>query len=210
MRHLPSQSYSPRLCIYIALGILGLTSILQLMIFLFRNGLFAGRGSPRAIVSYRQGEETEQDPNGMSGAVIKIQITLPRSVKVEAGQYINLWMPAVSLWSWAQAHPFTITSWSRGKQDSLDLFVQPRQGFSANLFWHILPIKESSVSFLALFTGPHGISKRVNNYESVLVVAYGFGITAAIPYMRQMIYGYNTCTSRIRRLHLVWQVNSMG
>lgn len=25
-----------------------------------------------------------------------------------------------------------------------------------------------------------------------------------------MIYGYNTCTSQVRRLHLVWQVGSIG
>lgn len=180
------------------------------MTFLYRNGLFAGRGSPRAIVSYSQGEKARENSDDMSGSVIKMQIIIPRSVKVEAGQYINLWMPTVSLWSWAQTHPFTVTSWSRGKQDSLDLFVQPRRGHSLNLLRHVRMVTEGSVSFLALFTGPHGISERVGGYESALVVASGFGIAAVIPYIRQMIYGYNTCTSQIRRIHLVWQVESMG
>lgn len=209
LRHLPRESQSPRLCIYVALGIFGLTSLLQSMTFLYRNGLFAGRGSPRAIVSYSQGEKARENSDDMSGSVIKMQIIIPRSVKVEAGQYINLWMPTVSLWSWAQTHPFTVTSWSRGKQDSLDLFVQPRRGHSLNLLRHVRMVTEGSVSFLALFTGPHGISERVGGYESALVVASGFGIAAVIPYIRQMIYGYNTCTSQIRRIHLVWQVESM-
>lgn len=176
---------------------------------LYRNGLFSGRGPPRAIVSYHQGEKAE-DYDNIRGGIIKIRIILPRSVKVKAGQYINLWMPTVSLWSWTQTHPFTITSWSREKQDSLDLFVQPRQGFSADLLRYVRPITEGSVSFLALFTGPHGHYEPVSGYESALVVASGFGIATAIPYMRQMIYGYNTCTSQIRRLHLVWQVETMG
>ncbi|KAL4891325.1 putative cell surface metalloreductase [Aspergillus ambiguus] len=171
LRHLPKESRFPHLCIYIALGTLGLTSLLH---------------------------------------VVKMRLTLPRPVKVEAGQYINLWMPSVSLWSWAQTHPFTVTSWSRGRQDTLDLLVQPRRGFSADILRRIKPLSEGSLSFLSFFTGPHGVSERVDNYESILVVASGFGIAAVVPYIRQMIYGYNTCTSQIRRIHLVWQVDSIG
>ncbi|KAJ5487862.1 hypothetical protein N7530_002162 [Penicillium desertorum] len=109
---------------------------------------------------------------------------------------------------WAQTHPFTITSWSRGKQDALKLLKQPRNGFSANLVRYGSLTTESSISFLTLFTGPHGLTKDIGPYENALLIASGLGITTSIPYLR--IYGYNTCSSHIRRLHFVWQVESIS
>ncbi|RMJ21260.1 FAD-binding domain-containing protein, partial [Aspergillus sp. HF37] len=208
-RHLPSGADSPRLYIYIGLGIFGLTSSMQFLTFLYQNGLFAGRGSPRAIVSCDRHEKSSSDTDDGTGIVIKVSLIVPRPVKVKAGQYINLWMPSVSLWSWVQTHPFMVTSWSRGKQDALDLLVQPHSGMTAGLLRQARAIPGSSVSFLAFFTGPHGISADVSHYENALVVASGFGIAAVIPYVKKMIHGYNTCTSQIRRLHLVWQVESI-
>jgi hypothetical protein len=88
--------------------------------------------------------------------------------------------------------------------------VKPRSGLTADLLRHADVAAGSSVSFLALFTGPHGVSEEVSHYESVLVLASGSGIATAIPYLKKMIYGYNTCTSQVRRLHLVWQVELVG
>ena len=53
-QHLPKDHHLPRLCLYIALGIFGLTSSLQFMTILYRNVLFAGCGCPRAIVCLSQ------------------------------------------------------------------------------------------------------------------------------------------------------------
>ncbi|KAH8435397.1 ferric reductase family protein [Aspergillus melleus] len=208
-RHLPHNSQFAKVCVYIALGALALTSSVQLMVFLYRNGLFAARGCPRAIV-HSYGGEVEDDSKEIKDGVVKMCITLPRPIRVEPGQYINLWMPTVSLCSWAQTHPFTVVSWSPDPQGTLDLLVKPSGGFSADIFRHLKPFQkqETSVVFMSFFTGPHGISKKVNGYESVVVVASGFGIAAVVPYIRHMIHGYNTCTSQVRRIHLVWQVES--
>lgn len=183
-----------------------LTLFSQLITLFYRNGLFAGRDTPKAIVSFSTSESTEK------ATVVKathIRVLLPRPVKVEAGQYINLWMPSVSLWSWMQTHPFTVTSWSRDAQDTVELLVQPRRGLTANLARYASAAAGSSVSFLSLFTGLHGVSEEVSHYESILVFASGFGIAVAIPYLKKMIYSYNTCTSQVRWLHLVWEVESV-
>lgn len=92
----------------------------------------------------------------------------------------------------------------------MELLVQPRRGLSADLLRHASIAAENSVSFLTLFTGPHGTSEDVNQYESALLITSGFGVATAIPYLKKMIYGYNTSTQQIRRLHLVWQVQSIG
>ncbi|KAL4756094.1 NADPH oxidase family protein [Aspergillus foveolatus] len=210
-----SRNQSMRIYVLIALGTFIVNLTLQLITVLYRNGLFTGRGAPRAIVSFSVREArmaaTGHEPK-KEGADVKaahIRLILPRPVQVEAGQYINLWMPSVSLWSWMQTHPFTVISWSKCTQDTMELLVQPRHGLTADLLRYAPVAVESSVSFLALFTGPHGTSEDVSQYESIIVIASGYGIATAIPYLKKLIYGYNTCTSQVRRLHLVWQVESI-
>ncbi|CEO59625.1 hypothetical protein PMG11_04294 [Penicillium brasilianum] len=205
-QHLSAHNGSPKLYVYIALGILGLTTCLELATLFYRNGLFSGRGAPRALVSPAFWKSQE---SGNTAIAAHIRVALPRPVKVEPGQYINLWVPSVTLWSWTQTHPFTVTSWSRGKQDTLDLLVQPRRGMTLDLLRCTTVNPDSSVSLLALFTGPHGTSEDVSHYETALMIASGFGIAATLPYLKKMIYGYNTCALQVRRLHLVWQIDSI-
>ncbi|KAJ6112290.1 hypothetical protein N7523_002112 [Penicillium sp. IBT 18751x] len=207
-RHLPADIGPARLYIYVTLSILGITTLLELAIILYRNGIFSGRGAPRALVSFSSRKVPGESLRNITAA--NIQIILPRPVHIEPGQYINLWMPSVSLWSWSQTHPFTVTSWSRGRQDTLKLLVQPRNGFSADLVRHGALPTDNSISFLALFTGPHGITEDVDPYETTLIIATGFGIVTSIPYLKKIIHGYNTCTSHTRRLHLVWQILSIS
>ncbi|KAL4931872.1 ferric reductase family protein [Aspergillus undulatus] len=206
-RHLSTRARSSKTYLLVALGMFGLTLFLQTVTLFYRNGLFAGRGLPRAVVTFSAQTSKEERPVVTAA---HIRVLLPRPLKVEAGQYINLWMPSVSLSSWMQTHPFTVASWSSDRQDTIELLLQPRHGLTADLVRYAPTAKESSVSFLALFTGPHGMIDDVSHYESILVVTSGFGIAAAIPYLKKMIYGYNTCTVQVRRLHLVWEVKSVG
>jgi NAD(P)H-flavin reductase len=131
-------------------------------------------------------------------------------MKVDAGQYVNLWMPTVSLFSWAQTHPFTVTSWSRGQQTTLDLYVNAQRGLSATLLDRARRAPDGSVSVTAFVTGPHGTSEPVNQYESILLIASGPGIAAVIPYLKKLIYVHNTSTCRTRRVHVVWQPETLG
>ncbi|KAJ5982690.1 hypothetical protein N7451_012790 [Penicillium sp. IBT 35674x] len=205
-RHLPMHDTSTKLYIYIATGLLGLNTCLESVFILYRNGPFSGHGAPRALVSFAV-IESEEEPANVTAA--QVQVILPRPVHVEPGQYINLWMPSVNLGSWMQTHPFTITSWSKRRQDTLKLLVQPRHGFSGDLVRHGSLGVKTSISFLALFSGPHGITENTDHYETALLVTSGFGIAASIPYLKKMIHGYNTCTSDVRRLHLVWQIETI-
>ncbi|CRG88114.1 hypothetical protein PISL3812_05141 [Talaromyces islandicus] len=53
------------------------------------------------------------------------------------------------------------------------------------------------------------MSENVDRYEGVVLVASGFGIAAAIPYLKKLVYSYNTSASRTRRVHLVWEVETL-
>jgi len=48
----------------------------------------------------------------------------------------------------------------------------------------------------------------MGEYESVLMVASGFGIAAFVPYLKKLLYGYNTRAVRAHRVHLVWQIEN--
>lgn len=54
------------------------------------------------------------------------------------------------------------------------------------------------------------MSENIDCYESVMLVASGFSIAAAILYLKKLVYSYNTLASRMRRVHLVWEVETLG
>ena len=206
-RHLPSHSVFPRIYVYVPVGFLSLTTILETSIFLYRNGVLSSRSYPRASIICERHDPSNEDLED-EGKPLKICVALPRPLEVKAGQYVNLWLPTVSLLSWTQTHPFMVTSWAPRKQNVLELFVQSRHGLTGKL--RARTNLEGSVSYTAFIIGPYGHTVSVNQYESVLAVASGFGIAGVIPYLRQLLYGYNTSTSRVRRVHFVWQVATLG
>ena len=206
-RHLPSHSVFPRIYVYVPVGFLLLTALLETSLFLYRNGVFPSRSYPRASIICEKHDPSNEDYEDKEKP-LKIRVALSRPLETKAGQYVNLWLPTVSLLSWTQTHPFMITSWGPGKQDALELFVQSHRGLTAKL--RARAAWEGSVSYTAFVSGPYGHTESVNKYESVLVVASGFGIAGIIPYLKQLLYGYNTCTSRVRRVHFVWQVATIG
>ena len=197
-RHLSSKWSLARICVYVSTGILGLTSFLQFCSILRRNASLR-RGFPRVQVN-------------KIGAGIKITVMVPYRLQVKAGQYINLWIPSVSFWSFLQSHPFVVASCEEGKQTTLELLIGPQRGLTSK-FLHNSTYGSGSMQanlLLALFSGPHGLSAPLADFETVFLVASGLGIAAQLPYLRQLIRGYNDFRVRTRRIHLVWQLQSLG
>lgn len=212
-RHLPSDSLSLKIYVYVPLGMLLLISFLQVLRFLYYNGILPSRPYPRALVTCTKVEPSDKQNEAnysFEGRPITIRVVLPRKLKVNAGQYVNLCLPSLGLGlgSWMQTHPYMVTSWSPQKQDTLELFAQTRRGLTARL--RACAALEGSASFSAFISCPHGISRPVSKYECVLVVATGFGIAGVISNIKKLLHGYNTSTSRVRRMHFVWQVKSLG
>ncbi|KAJ2969021.1 hypothetical protein NQ176_g8886 [Zarea fungicola] len=134
---------------------------------------------------------------------IKVTLHLSRPLKVNAGQYINLWVPGASLRSTVQTHPFTVISWSEKPQKHLDLFIEPRGGFTKHLS---ALSKQGHTMRRAMFSGPHGKHLPIHSYENVVMLATGFGIAAHLPYLRKLIHDQNSRATSTRRIHLVWQI----
>ena len=218
-------------------------------------------------------------------------IHVPRPLNVKAGQYVNVWIPSVSFWSFLQSHPFTIASWTRQEgTTSLDLIIEPRKGLTQKLYacaeYHkersekatedleeratsavdLVKHQEGSSTGLesrrlrealsesielkrtgrveghggsleegfenttpsnfgyesyegepqrsdfrlAIFSGPHGKAVSIGDYGKVLMIATGFGIAAQLPYLRELVSGFNNYQVRTREIRLVWQLQSFG
>lgn len=148
------------------------------------------------------------------GDAVRVRLHLSRHLKIEAGQYIGLCIPAVGFWSSLQSHPFTVVRWENEEQTGLDLLVEPRSGWTRKLLELAdadAKLRPAEVdinqlpSHLALFTGPHGRSVPVADYETVLLISSGFGICSQLPYLRLLLHSDNACKTRGRRIHVIWQ-----
>ena len=191
-RHLPADKLFPRLYLYISVGLFLFSCALQCGGILYRNGTFR--------YGHSRGQITQ------ACGTVQMEIHLSKPLKVHAGQYISVWIPSVSFWSFLQSHPFVVTSWSDGNQKSLDLFIEPRRGLTREMLSHV----SAADSRLVLFGGPHGISAPVGECETLLMITSDFGIAAHLPYLKQLIHGYNARNVRAHRVHLVWQLSDIG
>ena len=195
---LGSESAFNRICVIVACSLCGATSIVQMISIIHRNAVHRA-GFPRARITTMERS-------------LKIEITVDSRLNVKPGQYINIWIPAASAWSFLQSHPFVVASCEKGQQTTLTLLVQPRLGFTSRL---LRCANHESFSDLAgpsrvLFSGPHGYHTPLGDFDRVLMVACGFGIVAQLPYLVQLIRGYSKFQIRTRRIHLVWQLQKLS
>ncbi|KAJ5686403.1 hypothetical protein N7536_009022 [Penicillium majusculum] len=58
---------------------------------------------------------------------------------------------------------------------------------------------DSYTSLIVFISEPYRVSKSVDYYEYVLVIATDFSIVGIISYLKKLLYGYNTYTLYIRR-----------
>lgn len=154
-RHLPSDKLFPRFYVYLSLSLFLSTSIFQCGRVLYQNGIFH-HGLPRADIA-------------LAGGAMRIRVHVRRSLEVKVGQYVNLWIwiPSLSFWSVAQNHPFVVTSWADGQRYTFDLFIEPRRGLTRELFYH--GQNRSARNPLVLFSGPHGSSAPVDEYQNIVI-----------------------------------------
>lgn len=194
-QHLRSASLPSRIYLYISLGMSISILALSFGLSLFRNKAI-GSNWPRAYITHTNG-------------AINIRLRLSRPLKVAPGQYVCLWIPAISLWSFLQCHPFAVTSWAEGTQEHLEMLIKPRSGWTLKLLAHSKSHHGGSDAF-ALFSGPYGIERPTQEYQIILLVATGFGIAALLPYLKKIIHEYNSCKTQTRRVHLIWELDTIG
>lgn len=133
--------------------------------------------------------------------VLQVDVTVPRPWQVKAGQFIFLSIPKLGIFTGIRGHPFMVTWWERD-QDGLriSLLVKSRAGFTAELSRHL------NKDLLAFIDGPYSAHHDFGQYGTVVMLATGIGIAGHIPYIKDLISGYNNCTVKTRRVRLLWQI----
>ncbi|XMA13701.1 hypothetical protein WAI453_006492 [Rhynchosporium graminicola] len=178
----------------------GMTTMHWLM-FAFRNFAigrpFAKAVATRLSIPY----PSERSLKGSSN-VLQIDITVPRKWKVKAGQYVFLSIPRLGVMVGLRGHPFMISWWDWSLDGlTISLLVKSRTGFTRELD------RYTNKELLAFIDGPYGIEHTFGDYGTVIMFATGIGIAGHVPYIKDLISGYNNCQVRTRRILLIWQIN---
>ncbi|KAE8423658.1 FAD-binding domain-containing protein [Aspergillus pseudocaelatus] len=187
-RHIYIQRIFAQLYVLIGSIILGLTTLFHWALLVLRNVTREKCGSRASVI------------RGTDPQTVQVDIPVNRPFTVRAGMTVYIWMPGVSIFSALYCHPFTIVWWENndvGKATQISLLVNKRNGFTRNLINH------HAKEFTTWIDGPYGNSFDLGPYQRVLMLASGIGITAQIPYIRELL---EIDANPTRSIFVVWEV----
>jgi predicted ferric reductase len=172
-----------------------------LLSFIYHN---FGSGPSRQVLI------TKFHQSGLNEDVLHVRINLKRPWRIRAGQYIYLSLPGLRALGLGilEAHPFMI-AWplynEQERLSSIVLLVQSCRGFTRRLqlFGSLNP---------GWIDGPYGGADEdtLANYDKVLLMSYGIGLAAHLCTARYLLLAHNRQTARVRRLTLVWILETQG
>jgi predicted ferric reductase len=141
-----------------------------------------------------------------SAGVCALDINVTRPWKFRAGQFIYLTIPKVSSFSIFESHPFYISSW---KGDSITILIESRNGFTERL--RLIPENRGSPPFLStILSGPFGKGHCLEEFGTVILFCTGIGVTAHLPYIRELLEGYQLRKVKAKKIFLIWEVEKEG
>ncbi|KAI9727197.1 MAG: hypothetical protein M1834_008505 [Cirrosporium novae-zelandiae] len=93
--------------------------------------------------------------------------------------------------------------WNQGEGNSLQIacLVQCRKGFTARL------LRYRDQLPLTIIDGPYGVSHDFGSFGTIIMFATGIGIAGHLPYLKELVHGYNNRVVRTRYIILVWQLD---
>jgi predicted ferric reductase len=140
--------------------------------------------------------------------IVELELTKQNQLKVSAGQQIWLRIPYTSYTSFAESHPFVISSWEKaenGMAEKIILLIEPKRGFTRRL--KILATSESlGPHFTALIEGPYGRPTRAEDFGTVILYATGIGIAAQLAVVKQLLESRESGRAKTQRITLLWEV----
>jgi predicted ferric reductase len=184
-RHLSLKKVYARLYTLGGMILWAVLTGLDLVFYIYRN-FSLSKGVGRTIVK-------ELDD------ILRLDVTVPRSWNVKAGQWVYLWMPGVCFWT--SSHPFMVTWWKyKGEDLTLSFLVEPRHGLTSKLR------DRAETEHVTLIGGPHGRCHDFGDFGTVLMFVSGIGMAAGLPYVKSLVEGANSYKTRTRRILLIWQI----
>ncbi|KAL3473202.1 hypothetical protein BJX99DRAFT_249151 [Aspergillus californicus] len=203
-KHIQLAVEMARRFVLVCIVTFSVTGVLQALRVLFRNVVFGRRALRVSITPF-----TED--------IVRAELRLPRPWTVRAGERVTLGVPAVGLFYFFQAHPFSITWWEEnqdGEADRVFLLFRARTGFTRKALMCLEPDRE----YWAWIDGPFGPSavhqcgatRDLGDYGHIFMVTTGIGIAAQLPYMKELVQRRRLAGIRTQRICLVWQLDRTG
>ncbi|KAM0750445.1 hypothetical protein T439DRAFT_334799 [Meredithblackwellia eburnea MCA 4105] len=154
----------------------------------------------------------------LHGAII---LTIPFRGTWEAAQhcYISFWSPwlLATPWLYGQSHPFSISNVqpSTASTDQHIRFVMRiKNGVTRTLANHIQKRTRSSgketCSLSVMAEGPYGQIPPTSDYDSVLLLAGGSGITQLASTLGDVVQKAAEGHSFVKDVHLVWAIHHLN
>ncbi|EGX47301.1 hypothetical protein AOL_s00088g16 [Orbilia oligospora ATCC 24927] len=139
---------------------------------------------------------------------IQLRVETRRPSEFLPGQFFYLCMPRAHPFAFLQSHPFIIAWWdgiSGEGTKTVYLLIQPRRGFTSRLL-----MLGHAISYRGFLEGPYGKRLRLDDYGTVIILASGIGIAGVLPYIKDLLLGFNASKAKIKRLHLIWILSAEG
>ena len=147
---------------------------------------------------------------GLHQPIIQVRLDIRRPWAVRPGQYIYLTVPKLRSLGLGvfESHPFMI-AWAVEDQQTrlrkIVLLVQVRSGFTQRLQF-ANPLSSTVID------GPYGGNEvdMMAKYDTILLMSSGIGIAAHLEAARYLLLAHNKQTARIRRLTILWKLETRG
>lgn len=131
----------------------------------------------------------------------------------EAGQFVQVWIPSISLWEF---HPFSIATTPEDPHVTLYIRALPGANtWTRNLYDKALPQREGETrarSVRVFLEGPYGsvapIIERADKYSMAVLVSGGIGVTPCHSIARYLIGNPNN--SQLRKIRYIWAIRDEG
>ncbi|OIW33357.1 hypothetical protein CONLIGDRAFT_695823 [Coniochaeta ligniaria NRRL 30616] len=159
----------------------------------------------------------------LPGNACRVTVTMARPWTFKPGQHAYLYFPSISFW---QSHPFS-AAWSdeaeaaggeklpMDRQDvlamsktSMSFIIRARTGATGALYKKAAACVDGKMLTTCLVEGPYGGHHQLQSYGTVMLFAGGVGITHQVPHIRDLVIGFANGTVAVRKLVLVWIIQS--
>ncbi|WVR07339.1 hypothetical protein IAU60_004380 [Kwoniella sp. DSM 27419] len=163
-----------------------------------------------AILTFKtltpKGNNTVARLSDSDAGLIRLSVSTSVPITPKAGDYYFLYTP-LSLKAW-ENHPFTVASWERGKDSTvLHFLVAPQTGATKRWRKRISHKADRTDHTRIMLEGPYGHVNPVEQFDRVLMVAGGSGITSMLPYIHRLCHPTDRFDRSITRfIDLVWIV----
>ncbi|CAN6635788.1 ferric reductase transmembrane component 3 [Trichomonascus vanleenenianus] len=118
--------------------------------------------------------------------LISVKIRTPIVWRAKPGQYVFIHLNRLRFW---EAHPFSVVGPS-SDGESFQLMCKQRNGMTRRFIKYLTKkncAENNPMTISVVIEGPYGSHCPVENYDNVLLIAGGVGITGVMPYIEHLI-----------------------